>query len=110
QRTAQAYAEAYLNFRRKELLDELRATSTPLEQRIAELNVQIEDVQKTLSAAETESQRTALQIRFNSLFSQRAFLEQRRNDLILPEKLQVGRLLHPAALPVAPSGPNRRRT
>lgn len=110
QRTAQAYAESYLRFRLQEVLDELRDASRPLEQRIAELNVQIEDVQRTLSGAETESQRTALQIRFNSLFSQRAFLEQRRNDLILPENLQVGRLLHPAALPFAPSGPKRGRT
>lgn len=110
QRTAQAYAEAYLDFRREQVLDDLRAASDPLKQRVAELNAQIDDVQRRLSATANPSEQTALQIRFNSLFTQRTFLEQKENELILPEKLQVGRVIRPAALPGSPSSPDHART
>ena len=106
QRTAQAYAEAYLKFRLQQVLDDLRAASQPLQERIDDLNGQIDDVQSDLSAATTESERTALQIRSNSLFSQRTFLEQKLNELVLPENLQVGKVLQPAGLPSSPVSPN----
>jgi capsular exopolysaccharide synthesis family protein len=110
QRTAQAYADAYLEFRRHEIIQDLQSASQPLEQRIAELNTNLDTVQRTLSAADTESQRTALQIRFNSLFSQRAVLEQKRNELIFPENLRVGRVLQPAVRPSAPYAPSPGRS
>jgi capsular exopolysaccharide synthesis family protein len=109
QRTAQAYAEAYLAFREQEILDGVRAESRPLEQRIGELNRQIEDVQSSLSAAATPSERLPLKSRFDSLSALRQFLEEKRNGLILPEVLRVGWVLQPAALPVVPISPNRQR-
>jgi capsular exopolysaccharide synthesis family protein len=111
QRTARAYTDAYLAFRRQEALDDFRATSGPLGQRIEQLNGQIDDVQRRLSAAatDTEAVRTALQIRFNSLFAQRQSLESKLNDFLLPENLSVGRVLHGAALPVKPVSPNHPR-
>ena len=110
QQTAQAYSEAYLGFRRDQVLEDLRAASDPLKQRIDELNAQIEEVQRGISAAPAEAEQTALQIRFNSLFTQRTFLEQKLNELILPEKLQVGRITRPAGLPTSPSSPDHMRT
>jgi len=110
QQTAQAYAEAYLEFRLDQVLDDLRAASEPLQDRIETLTGQIEAVQDDLAVATTESARTALQIRSNSLFTQQAFLEQKLNELVLPENLQVGNVLQPAGLPTAPSSPNVGRT
>lgn len=111
QRTAQAYADAYLAFRRQEALDDLSDTLGPLEHRIEELNLQIDDIQRRLSAAatDTETVRTALQIRFNSLFGQRQSLESKLNDVLLPEKFSVGWVLHVAGLPVDPVSPNHRK-
>jgi polysaccharide biosynthesis transport protein len=109
QATAQAYADAYLQFRRDLVLDDLRAASEPLEQRIAQLDQELDDLQAQILAAD-EDVRTTLQIRFNSLFSQRSFLEQRLNELILPENLQVGRVLQSAFLPTSPSSPDHSRT
>jgi capsular exopolysaccharide synthesis family protein len=110
QATAQAYAESYLEFRREEVLEDLRAASQPIEDRIEELNVQLEEVQRDLFETTSESERTALQIRLNSLLTQRAALEEKRNELILPENLRVGEVLQFAQLPAAPSSPDHNRT
>lgn len=110
QRTAQTFAEAYLDFRREQVLDDLRSASDPLKQRIAELGAEIEEVQRSITRAPDAGEQTALQIRFNSLLTQRTFLEQKLNELILPEKLQVGRVIRPAVLPGSPSSPDHVRT
>jgi Mrp family chromosome partitioning ATPase/capsular polysaccharide biosynthesis protein len=106
---AQAFADAYLNVRRNEVLQDLQAASVPISQRIALLSTQIDQVQADLSKAVGETRRTTLQIRLNSLLSERASLEQKQNDLILPENLHVGDVIQPALLPSGPSSPNHMR-
>jgi succinoglycan biosynthesis transport protein ExoP len=111
QKTAQAFAQAYLDFRRDEVLRDLKAASDPIEGRIKQIDRQLELVQRQLlEGNKTQSEQTALNIQFNSLLSQRGSLEQKLNDLILPENINVGDVLQAAQLPGAPSSPNHQRT
>ena len=112
QRTAQAFADAYLDFRRGEVLADLDAASQPIQNRIREIDEQLQDVQRQLQLEENqaESDQVFLQIRFNSLLSQRGSLEERLNDLVLPENINVGEILQDAQLPFGPISPDHRRT
>jgi capsular exopolysaccharide synthesis family protein len=111
QRTAQAYAEAYLDFRRNSVRADLEAASKPIEKRIIELTTLINQAQGRLvqTAPGNESVRTGLQITLNSLLTERTFLEQRRNDLILPENVRVGEMLRAANFPRDPTSPDHKR-
>ena len=110
QRSANAYAEAYLQLRRQQVNDDLLAASGPLSERIADLNRQIEGAGASLLGTGDENQRALLQIRINSLLTQKQFLEQKLNELILPENLRVGSVLRPGGYPAKPSRPNHVRT
>jgi capsular exopolysaccharide synthesis family protein len=109
--TAQAFADAYLEFRRNEVVADLEAASQPINERIREIDGQLQDVNRRLLEEKlTESERTALQIQFNSLLSQRGFLEERLNDLIQPENLNVGEVLQDAGYTGIPFSPNHQKT
>jgi capsular exopolysaccharide synthesis family protein len=110
QATANAFAEAYLQFRLNSVLDDLRAISEPIEARLETINRGVIETQNDLLDARTESARTGLQITLGSLFTQRSLLEQKLNELVLPENLRVGEVLQTAPLPTAPYSPNHRRT
>ena len=108
QRTAQAFADAYLEFRRREVLSVFDAASDPFQDRISEIDEQLQDVQRQLQLEENqaESDQVFLQVRFNSLLSQRGSLEERLNDLVLPENINVGEILQDAQLPFGPIRPH----
>jgi capsular exopolysaccharide synthesis family protein len=110
QATANAFAEAYLQFRLDSVLDDLRAISEPIEARLETINRGVIKTQNDLLDAKTEAARSSLQITLGSLFTQRSLLEQKLNELVLPENLRVGEVLQPAALPTVPYSPNHGRT
>jgi polysaccharide biosynthesis transport protein len=101
--TAQAFAEAYLQYRREQVLEDLRAAREPLIQRRAQLERVLANIQKDIARTNDESKRASLQVRFNSLFTQRSLLEQKLNALTLPKDLHVGAVLQAASYPTAPS-------
>jgi uncharacterized protein involved in exopolysaccharide biosynthesis len=111
QKTAQAFARAYLDHRRGEVLADLDAASQPLQDRIAQIDLQLQDVQRQLFEENpSESEKTSLQIQLNSLLTQRGSLEARLNDLVLPENISVGEILQDAPFPFGPFSPDHRRT
>jgi capsular exopolysaccharide synthesis family protein len=110
QRTAEAFAKAYLEHRRGEVLADLDAASQPLRHRIEEIDLRLQDVQRKLLENLSDTEKTSLQIQFNSLLTQRGTLESRLNDLVLPENIIVGELLQDAPFPFGPFSPDRRRT
>ena len=111
QSTAQAFAEAYLDFRRGNVLADLDAASQPLRDRIDQIDVQLQELQrKLLEENQSESQRASLQIEFNSLLAQRGSFEQRLDDLVLPQNISVGEILQDAPFPDAPFSPDHQRT
>jgi capsular exopolysaccharide synthesis family protein len=107
--TAEAYAVGYLQFRRKQVLQDLLAARQPLNDLISRLSKRIDEVSVLLQSATTEARRTTLQVEFSSLLTQEQTAEQNRNLLILPENLRVGQMLANAYLPTAPSSPNHKR-
>jgi capsular exopolysaccharide synthesis family protein len=108
--TADAFAESYLEFRRDVVLEDLRAISEPIQALLDEITTNLIQTQQSLAEAQSESARSALQIRLGSLFTQRSLLEQKLNEVILPENLRVGEVLQPAPLPVVPFSPDHIRT
>jgi capsular polysaccharide biosynthesis protein len=103
QRSADAYANAYLEFRRQGVVDDLQAASQPMNQRIQQLAQQINGVQAELARTKDPTQVTSLQIQLTSLLTQKTTLEGQLNNLILPEELRVGTVLQAAILPTRPS-------
>jgi polysaccharide biosynthesis transport protein len=105
QRAANAFARGYLTFRQQQVLDELDATSKPLQQRLDKLNRQLLTANEQLAKAASATERASLQVEINSLVGQVAVLQQRLSDLAPPSSLQVGQVVAPAQLPGSPSSP-----
>lgn len=111
QATADAFAMAYLDYRRGTVLADLDAASQPLQDRIDQIDVQLKDVQRQLlEENHSESEKASLQIQFNTLLAQRGSFEQRLDDLVLPENISVGKILQEASFPDGPFSPDLRRT
>ena len=106
QRGTQAFAEAYLEFRREQAIEEVSAVTQPLETQLDELNAQLLEVQRDIEATRDESERAVLETERNTLISRIAVLEQELSRLTVPESLRVGQVVEPAELPTTPATPN----
>jgi polysaccharide biosynthesis transport protein len=93
-----AYATAYIDFRRTQAVDDLLAAATQIQRKINELQPQIE-------ATADGSQKAAL-IEQQSVFKQR--LDQLQVDAAL--KTGGAQLITPAAIPTSPVAPKPLRT
>jgi tyrosine-protein kinase len=109
QAAADAYANAYLEFRRNELLKELEDARRPYEIQIQTIDADIAEIESSLATIDDEGQRAVLSARYTSLLSERSLLRQRLNELPSPEDVQVGELLQDAELPTSPSTPNHSK-
>ncbi|MGH2787985.1 MAG: polysaccharide biosynthesis tyrosine autokinase [Actinomycetota bacterium] len=109
QRRAQAFAEAYIDFRRREVLDDLLAVSESVQQRTQKLNNRLDDINEQMEQTTDETERAALEASANSLIGQIALLQQELADLSPPDNLRVGRILGRADLPSSPVSPNYMR-
>lgn len=104
---AQAFGNAYLEFRRQQVVDDLLSGSSSLQQRIDTLNEQLQSINDQIDrSAETD---TELESQASSLVSQIAILQAQLAELTRPEDLQVGQVVEPAFLPTAPISPNHVR-
>ncbi|HEX2295929.1 MAG TPA: polysaccharide biosynthesis tyrosine autokinase [Actinomycetota bacterium] len=103
---AQTYAEAYLEFRRDELVNDLLASSEAIRRQIDELNEQLARLEAKAADAEGTPRATTLQTRASSVIGQIAILQQQLTELTPPERLRVGQVVEPAEVPSAPSSPN----
>jgi polysaccharide biosynthesis transport protein len=107
QSVAQAFAEAYLQHRREETLDEIVSVSRTIQQRIDGRTQELRETQERIDRRKPASIRAAnLQIRADSLRTQIAILEQELIDSSPPQDLSVGQVVLPASVPTAPSSPN----
>ena len=106
QRNAQAYADAYLEFRRQEVIDDLLASSDRVRQQIGALNEQLAKLNTQIRRADNETLEVTLQSQANSLVGQIALLQQEQSELTPPETLRVGQVVARAGLPASPVSPN----
>ena len=110
QRNAQAYADAYLEFRRQEVVNDLLASSDRVRQQIDALNKQLAKTNKQIRRTNNESLKVTFQSQANSLVGQIAILQQEQSELSPPESLRVGQVVARAGLPSSPVSPNHLAT
>ena len=109
QQGAQAFADAYLDYRRQQALDDILASSRAIQQQLSLIQNRLNAINNQVAVATDPSQKQDLVAQANLLNGQIALLEQNLVQLIPPDTLPVGELLQPANLPSAPSGPNTAR-
>ncbi|MGH2739863.1 MAG: polysaccharide biosynthesis tyrosine autokinase [Actinomycetota bacterium] len=102
----QAFGDAYLEFRRQQVLDDLLAASESIQNRIDSLRDELATVDERLAATVDSSTITELRRQGDSLTFQIAALEQQLGNLAPPDNLGVGLVVEPAQLPLSPASPN----
>jgi succinoglycan biosynthesis transport protein ExoP len=106
QRRAQAFAVAYLDFRREEVASQLRISRLALEQRIRFLTERLSVVNESEAHAATSHRRAQARAERTSLVTQIGILQQKLADLTLPDSALPGLIVQAATLPQAPARPN----
>lgn len=107
-RGAQGFAQAYLAFRKEQLLRTTQATKSSVDALIAKVNQDLSRVRKRIAVAKPGSQgQTLLITRATSLQTELTQLEQRVQALPPLDALSVGEVVQRAAFPSSPSSPNR---
>lgn len=102
---AGAFADAYLQYRRDQVLEDLLGASEALKEQETALNTQLSDVNAQIAAEKDPERTVQLQNQANSLVGQIALLQQRLSDLTLTDNLRVGEQIEDPELPEAPSSP-----
>ena len=108
QATAQAHADAYLEFRRSSLIVQLEGTRRPYESQIDAIDVELQEIARDLQTAQGEAQ-ALLNARYSVLLSERASYVAILNDLATLGNVEVGRFLRSAERSASPSAPNHTR-
>lgn len=108
--SAQAYADAYLEFREDNLLSSIRTQIKSIDALLVDLEDRLADARRELTQATSDADQQALTIEIASLSSQIQEQQQRRNTLELASETPVGQVLQPAYLPSFPSSPRPRRS
>ena len=108
QATAQAHADAYLDFRQIGLIDQLNGARESYQSQIDEIDSELEEIVRALQSAQGETL-ALLNSRYSLLLSERVSYVSKLNDLVSPEDVQVGRILRSANLPRSPSAPRPMR-
>jgi capsular exopolysaccharide synthesis family protein len=106
QAAAQAWAEAYLELRREQVLGDLEAVRRPLEQEIESIDEELASIAEELAATQDETQQAILGTKTASLLQDRSSALQQLNLLPSVGSIQVGEILQPAGFPSRPSSPN----
>jgi tyrosine-protein kinase len=106
QLAAQAFADAYLDFRKERAQGDLQAARDPLESRLNRLNQDLQRVNQQLRNTTNASEIDQLKAQADSLVGQIAVAQNRLNELIPEEELRIGEVVAPADLPGSPASPN----
>lgn len=106
QRRAQAFAEAYLQFRKMKREQDTVASRRALQAQIRNLSGSLDKLNRQAAAASSPGQQSLLQAQATSLNSQIFVLQQRLAELSLSEDQSPGRIVEGATVPEHPSRPN----
>jgi polysaccharide biosynthesis transport protein len=106
QQGARAFADAYLDNRRREALDELLSASEAVQRQINSRTRLVNDARNRLSITNNPVSRSKLKGGVSALNTQIAILEQQLLDTAAPDQLNVGQVVGPADLPSDPVTPN----
>jgi capsular polysaccharide biosynthesis protein/MinD-like ATPase involved in chromosome partitioning or flagellar assembly len=104
QHRAQAFADAYLTHRHRQLLESVAASNDLIQERISALEAQLRTLTGKLSSESDLSRRSALQVSANAILSQISIQEQRLASGAGGLSTS-GRQLEAASFPTSPSMP-----
>ncbi|MEW6059513.1 MAG: polysaccharide biosynthesis tyrosine autokinase [Actinomycetota bacterium] len=105
-RGAQAFADAYLDFRRRQATDAFATAAQGYERQIEQLQTQVSSKQSQLASAAAGSAAAAtLQAEINSLNSRIAILQAGVAPLLAPS-IDPGQIVAPAVVPTSPASPD----
>jgi polysaccharide biosynthesis transport protein len=111
-----AFAQAYIENRQNQELEDRAAARDAVEKRIDRINEQLTEVRRQLQQndtgpADNEGARLLLEQRQTGLISQLALRQDELSDLASggSARLRAGQIIAPATLPTAPSSPNLLR-
>ena len=103
---AQAFADAYLEYRRQQAVDALLAASASLQSRIETLNARLDAIDAEIALTKDETERETLRTEGDLIAGQVLVLQQKIAELAPPETLGVGDVIEPAQTPREPAFPN----
>jgi capsular exopolysaccharide synthesis family protein len=109
QLSAQARADAYIEFRKAGLTGNVDAALDRIEDRLGALRTDLSEAEQRFDQATETSEIEVARQNISSLASQIASLEGLRNDLLLGREITVGQILDRAFLPASPSRPDHGR-
>ena len=102
QSRAAAFADAYLQFRRNQVVDDLTNAQISFQQRIDALNAQLASTNRQLSDTRDPGAQDRLRTVSNQLIDEIGFLQGQTGLLVTPTELGVGAIVEPATLPIRP--------
>ena len=105
---AQAYAEAYLEFRREKAAQELIDILRLVNERIEDARTQLREVNEQLAVAETSSERLTLEAQANAFAQEIQGLRAQLASYSAPDALQAGYVVEDATFAVENAPPVRR--
>jgi polysaccharide biosynthesis transport protein len=106
QRGAEAFAEAYLEYRRKQVLDDMLSAASPVQGKLQQFNRQLNAVNEQIKTTIDRTDKSTLRARRDSLVGQIGVLQQELANLTPPDRIRVGQIVGPADLPTTPVTPN----
>jgi capsular exopolysaccharide synthesis family protein len=112
---ANAYANAYIDFNRKQIVNSLLSAGDQIQGKINDLQKQIDSLDAQLAAADPKDKPTVeanLSPQRDSLVTQQAQFKQRLDQLQVDASLTTGqaRVVTPATRPSSPASPRPART
>jgi succinoglycan biosynthesis transport protein ExoP len=112
---ANTYAESYIDFRRKQAVNDLLAAGQEIQVKLDSLQAQIEPLTQQINAADPKARPTVearVQPQIDALVSQQALFKQKLDQLQVDAALKTGgaQLVTPATTPTDPVEPRPKRT
>jgi capsular exopolysaccharide synthesis family protein len=106
QRGAQAFADAYVKNRLRDVGADLESRLEPLENELAGLEENLARVEEDLATTTGDAERAQLQVEASGITSRIAIVQQEIDELAQPAQLNVAQVLKPAVLPSEPVSPD----
>lgn len=108
-KVANAYAKAYIEFRRQQAVDDLFAAAEQIQSKIGEFQTQIDELARQMAAKNADVD--SLQARRDALLQQQALFRQKLDELQVDAALKSGgaQLVTPAVEPTSPVRPTPKR-
>jgi len=106
QQRTQAFADAYLEFRRQRALETVLAVAESIEQQIQQVRNGLRNLNTEIAQTNDETEIATLQAQAAQFTARLAVLEQEKSEVVPSSLVPVGDIIAHAALPSSPASPN----